>query len=137
MNVVKLGNDLAPKIETAPVPNANPAGYSSQAYVDKLREGDMGVELPKSATRVFWAAVDFRHAMDIAEMTGKEDDFIHAKRAWGLLMVLCPATKDDVIEKLTAFERRFGVKDNWTDETLNPQDLAYLQMLVREAGDFI
>jgi hypothetical protein len=86
---------------------------------------------------VFWAAVDFRRAMDFAEKTGEEDDFSHAKQAWNMLMVLSAETKDDVIEKLAAFERRFGVKDKWTDETLNPQDLAHLRMLIIEAGGFI
>ena len=53
-----------------------------------------------------------------------------------MLMALSAQTMDDFIEKLASFELRFGA-DNWTDETLSPKDLALLQGLVRDAGDFI
>lgn len=51
-------------------------------------------------------------------------------------MLLSPQTKDDFIEKLASFALRFGT-NNWTDETLIGKDLALLQGLVRDAGDFI
>lgn len=77
MNVVKIGNDPAPKAEKAPVPMAKPAGYSSEAYVAALSgSDDYDGDLPTSATRVFWAAVGFRHAMDLINVTGEEDHAI-------------------------------------------------------------
>ena len=81
MNVVKLESDLPRDAETVFAPIAKPANFSSKDYHAAVSGGDLDHALPVSASRFYWAAVDFRSAMHLANLTGKEDDFIQANYA--------------------------------------------------------
>ncbi len=95
-----------------------------------------GDNLPKVASRVHWAAVDFMAAWAAAENSENPDQFEEAYRAWNLLQATTSESRDDVLEKLTAFSVRFG-GDKWDGETLCDLDFSWLQGVASEAGDFL
>ena len=95
-----------------------------------------GDHLPKVASRVHWAAVDFMAEWDAAKNSENPDQLEKAYSAWNLLQATNSESHADVLEKLAAFSVRFG-GDKWTCETLCDLDFSWLQGVASEAGDFL